>query len=581
MNFMNMRLSIIISLILVLSIFSCKSDQKNTLTTDRITTHLSESPKGLNPLIYQTAADQAVSSLLFLNFADYNPSTLAFEPIMIKALPKPVLEEEGTYKGMVRFDMEIIPEAKWKDGTQITGHDYEFSLKSIMHPKTKAVRYRAYLANLLDCKIAEDNPKKISVYLKENSIAAMELVSSIPLLQKSVYDPSNSLQKASVADFKNEEIYNKLASENAAIDSFASSFNSVKYSREIIGGNGRYELKEWLSDQHVVLKKVKNHWADDRNNPLTNAIAEEIVFILTPDEAASFTQLKAGVFDIYPGLTFQQMNSLQSGETYKDQFYFHVVKLPRYYFLQLNTRKKVLQEKAVRQAISQLMNVDTIIASYENGFAERINSMFFSIENKSKIADIKFDRSAANKLLNDAGWKDTNDNDILDKKIDGELVELEISVLSTGSQLGKLISGVMKQEMLQSGIKINVETIDRTMYKQRLNNLNFDITLSAKGQSLAPYDPYPMLHTDNTDPGESNMVNFGNEETDALIELIRSTQDEVKRDEAYLALEKKLYDEQALIFLYSPTEKIAIKKGVNGVLSRKKPGFSINTFYKE
>ena len=558
-------------------IMSCKPNTEIT-ETKSITTHLSKSPKGLNPLIYQGANDIIVSGLMIWGFADYNPKTLEFEPIMIEELPEPLFVQGGEYDGKIRFDMKILPEATWEDGSPVTGDDYLFTVKCIMHPKTNAIRYRAYLENLIDVTVDGRDKKRVSVFMDENNIAGMELISSIPVLQKSVYDKGNTLEEVTILDLRNEERYALLSSENSKIDSFASDFNSNKYSRETISGAGRYKLKEWLSDQYIVLEKVENHWADSKQSELTKGEANEIIFLLTPDEAAAYAQLKAGVYDIYSGLSFQQMEDLQNDDNYKDQFLFEPTKLPRYYYMPINSRKKKLQEKAVRQAIARLIDVDTIIASYEKGFGERINSQFLSVDSQSELKDITFDPQKAEQILDSNGWVDSNGNGIRDKVIDGELIELEIDIMSTGSQLGQLIAGVSKQLMEPSGFKVTISNYTGAIYTQKLNNLDFDIALGAKGQSLAPYDPYPMLHTDNTDPGESNKSNFGTIKSDQLIDFIRTTTDPLKRDQAYLELEKIMYDQQNLIFLYAPTSIIVYKKGLKGVKSIKKPGFALNTF---
>lgn len=563
---------IFIAILLVL-ITSCKTDNSMATepVTEQIVTTISNSPKGLNPIINLTGYERLVESLLHLPLADYNPKTLEFEPILINDLPDPKDVNEGEYKGKVRYDLTIIDQAIWEDSTQITGEDYLFTLKTIFHNGTNAQKYRAYFSGLYDCVIGE-NPKQISVYLDNRSIADIELVSSIPLLPKHIYDADGVLDEISLIDLKNTETYNE------SMSKFADDFNSVKYSREMTNGSGRYYLKEWVDNQYIILKRKENHFFNESTSPLKVAYADELVFMIVPDETAGLTKLKSGSVDVFPNINFQDMEAMKNDETYSDQFNFESVKIPRYYYIAMNTRKPALSEAKVRKALAYLMDVDTIISAYENGLAERINSPFMNIQSFSKLKDIDFDRAKADSLLKEAGWEDSNNNDILDKNINGELVELELSFATTGSQLGELLIGVFKQMAAPSGVKINVETIDRANYLKKIKSHDFDITSSVKGLSLAPYDPYSLLHTDSRDPGEGNVFNFGNEESDRLIELIRSTTDEETRKQAYLDLEKILYEEQPIIFLYSPMMNVAYKSNVEGVFSEKQPGFALNTF---
>lgn len=569
-------------LVLVFLVFqSCKDEVPENQDIENIVSRLDISPKGLNPTMNLSASANNIYPLLYLPIAGYNPETLKFEPTLIDELPTAIKITDGKYAGGVEFNMRIKDEAKWDDGKDITAKDYLFTIKSINHPKTNSIRYRAYIDNLAEVVLNPDDRKELTVRFKKLNIAATELATTIPILPQHIYDPSFAMDLIDMEDLKDEKAYQIKAKANPGIDSFAIVFNSPKHTREVVVGNGRYRLKEWLSDQYIRLERKENHWIENGKSALTDAYPKEITFLLTPDNAAALAQLKADQFDIYNGLSAQEVEDLKSNESYNEKFDFYQIKLARYYYININSRKEKLADKRVRKALAYLMDVDTIISSYEKGLGERINSQFLTVDELSTLEDIKFNRKKADELLADAGWVDTNDNGILDKSINGELTELEVDFVGTGSPLGQLISGVYKQMAAPSGIKINVVNLDRTKYKQQMSNLDFDLSVGGKGQSLAPYDPYAMLHTDNVDPGEGNLSNFGNAESDALIETIRTTTDPKVRDQAYLDLEKIMNDEQSIIFLYSPMANIAVKKGLKGVISQKKPGFAVNTFRKK
>lgn len=575
---MSIKFQLILLCLIFFSLNACKSPDQEKIQTDKIVISLENTPKGLNPLIYLSGPDMLVESLLFFPLADYNPVTLKYEPILIEKLPTSQIETSGDYKGKIRYDMDIIQEAKWDDGSPITASDFLFTIKAIFHPKTNAVKLRAYHSHLTDVIIYEESPKKITVYLDTKSIADMELLTSIPVLNKSFYDPNSTLEKVAISTLKEEANYASYASQNPDIEKFAEVFNSTKYSQDSVNGSGRYKLKEWLADQFLTLKKKENHFFAESTSPLKIAEANEIVLLFTPDQATALAQLKSGNLDIYDNISAAQLEDLRNDETYKDMFHFESVKTPKLYYLALNKRNAVLKEKSVRKALAYLCDVDTIISSYEKGYGERINSPFLSVDSKSELEDIKFNRKKAEEILAFDGWKDTNGNDILDKNIDGKLMELELEIMGTGSPLGELIGGVFNQLAAPSGIKIIPIIIDQTEYKKRLKNFDFAITTAAVGQSLSPYDPYPSLHTDNADPGEGNITNFGDDASNRLIEIIRTTEDEKTRDSAYLDLENMIAEDQPYIYLYAPTVHIVYKKNIEGIVSIKRPGFAINTF---
>lgn len=568
---------IIYILLLACFIYSCKPS-KDSIVTERISTNLFKNPKGLNPLIYLGAADNAVNKLIFLPLCEYNPETLVFEPVLAKSVPASSPATDIHPEG-IKYDFEIKEEAKWDNGNPITAEDVLFSLKTIFLPSTNAIKYRSYMKDIYDCKVDPSNNKKGSIYFIKPSINAKELISNFAILEKGFYDRKGVLDQVTFSDLIDKEAYAK-REDKEKLESYADLFNSTTYSVDSVRGSGPYRLKEWLSDQFIVLEKKEDYWAKNSKNIHLEAFPKEIQFIITVDKAAAFTQMKAGAYDIYEGLSQSQAKEILNSETYSSQYNIESVQLHRYYMFILNSRRNKLQDIAVRNALANLVDIDTLIQIVEKGEAERINSPFLSVDKYSKLKDIKYNPEKASKLLAEAGWKDSNNNDILDKEIDGKLVELELKCLSTGSQLGQLLAGTLSQNAKEVGIKIEMDNVERSIYQKRLKTHDFDFTISAKGLSLAPFDPYSMFHTDNSDEGENNYGNFGNEESDALIEKIRTTEDVAKRQELYLELEKMIHEQQAYIFLYSPTNKIAIKKNLEGVVSVRLPGYALQTFKK-
>ena len=565
-------------LALLLFLFSC-GHEATEIATERITTNLQRSPKGLNPLLYNGASDQTVNALIFSTLCDYNPATLAYEPLLIKEVPKAIPSPSSAYPNAIRYEVELLDNITWDDGSAMTGEDILLTMKLIFHPSSNAIKYRSYMQNVYDVLIDEQNPNKVSFFFTDNSISSMELVTHFPILNKGFYDSQGVLDGVQLSELMDNEAYAQ-REDKPALDKFAERFNSSTFSVDSVSGSGPYRLKEWLTDQYIVLEKKENYWGANSSNPMLQAYPNEIQFIITVDKAAAFTQLKAGVYDIYNGLNINQYEEIKENETYSAEYNLQSVQLQTFYFMVLNSRKKALADLSVRKALAYLMDVDTIISSYEKGMAERINSPFLTVDDKSTLEDIKYDAEKASSLLAEAQWTDSNGNGTLDKVIDGKLVELQLSCISTGSQLGQIITGTLRQNAKELGIDIIIETLDRTLYQKRLKTNDFDITVSGKGLSLAPYDPYAMFHTNNRDAGESNVGNFGNAVSDSLINEIRLTTDPQKRDDSYLELEKLIYADQPYIFLYSPTNKMAIKKGIDGITSIKSPGFAIQTFRK-
>ena len=63
-----------------------------------------------------------------------------------------------------------------------------------------------------------------------------------------------------------------------------------------------------------------------------------------------------------------------------------------------------------------------------------------------------------------------------------------------------------------------------------------------------------------------------------MLETIRYTNDEEERIEAYHAVQQEIAEDQPVIFLYAPLEKLVVSKDFEPVISSKRPGFFVNAF---
>ena len=186
------------------------------------------------------------------------------------------------------------------------------------------------------------------------------------------------------------------------------------------------------------------------------------------------------------------------------------------------------------------------------------------------------DVEGARRLLAEAGWKDFNGNGILDKLIDGQLTELSLTFLYTpGVTFQENFTELFGNNVRQAGVEIVREPVESNVMGQRLRNGEYE--LAGRGASAYPLpdDPKQLFHTDSAQPGGSNYTRFGNAETDALIEEIRSTTDEAKRNALYQKFQEVIYEEQPMIFQFSPFDRIAVHQRFEAIITRKSPGVSL------
>jgi len=577
------RFKQLIILITILAFtFSC-SEEKNNSDRFSVNVRLKGDPGRLIPFFSAGSIGREVYPFLFLQLGEYNPKTLQLEPILAKSIPQRESINYGEQAGQNKYSFEILDDAVWVDGKPITGHDYSFTIKALKHPLVKAGgAYKAAMSDIIEVRVDKNNPKRFDVFTKSGYMLDLELITSIEIIPAHVYDVNSVLANYLFEDFNDEKLITERSEKDTLVQKFALDFNSTQFNLEVMSGAGPYTLKEWEPDQYIVLEKKEDWWGDKYpDRTFLNAIPDQIVFHIIPEENTALTLLKNGTIDIMSFSDGTIYESLKKNKDLQEEFTFHEPQKLNYYLLLLNNREAGLNDKLVRKALAQLIDVDNIIEVLEKGMGVRQTSVIspFDDDFNKALSPLNLDIDNARDLLDAAGWEDSNSNEILDKNQGGRLIELEFDILVTQAQLGQRIALLLQENARKVGIKINIEQQDfRVTRKENLATGKYDIIAFRSITSLADYDAYNTWHSNNAMPVNGNYSGYSNPVADELIEQIRATNKASDRDPLYQELQEIIYEDQPVIFLYAPVEKIAVSKRVKPLISVKRPGYFPNAF---
>ncbi len=568
-------------LTILIFFFSCQQDAKPDQDFN-LTVRFRSDPAKLNPMVGNATIESTeINSLLFLPLGHYDPESLELKPILAKELSPSFEITEGSHAGGIAFDYEILEDAAWDDGTPVTGEDYLFTIKVAKNPAVDAAAWRGILQDIVEVDIDEENPKKFRVYLKDYFHLAQEVSCTFEIFPKHIYDPEGMLDNVDLGTLNNEEALSALMESDSSLVNFAKEFSSSKYTQEIVSGCGPYKLKNWEVDQYIVMEKKDNYWGAKHNDrfPL-KANPKEITYRIIADENAAITLLKDGSIDLMNVMNAENFQNLKDSPGFDTMFTIATPPLSRYYYIGLNNRKPELSDRDVRRALAYTFDVDGIIENLENGYGTRqVTAMMPGYPfYEDSLEPIPFDLEKAKQILIDEGWEDTNGNGVRDKVIDGELVELEIDYLASSSPLGQRVGLLFQDNAKQVGVKVNMIIKESRQLSEALYAHEFEASASAAGLSLAPYDPYQRWHSDNSEVGKGNVAGYINPENDEAIIDIRNEPDFEKRAAAYETFQKTMYEEQPVIFLYSPVQKFVLNNKYKGLFSAKRPGYFVNAF---
>ncbi len=571
-------------LFLCFFVFTCKGNQKKTLE-NIVNVRLEAEPDLLNPIISTKSFSKQIESQLFMPLLQYDSETLNLYPVLATSRPKVESITSGALKGGRKYIFEIRPEAKWDNGQPVLGEDFEFTLKAFLHPQIGHPGLRSFLGFIQDVKIDPLNPRRFTVITKISINLAEEVIGTMAIYPKHIYDPSDLLEKHEFDVFANANSIAQKVEADAALSLFATKFKATGQANTFdqINACGPYQVSEWLPGERVILEKKDNWWAKNlkKDHQSFCNYPDQLIYYFIEEDATLSTLLKAQNIDVAASIDPSIFDVLKTSDLMQQYYNFYSPSSPSYYFIAFNTKNPKLESKETRLAISYLMNIDEAINVAMSGYGERTIGPILPVKpyyNK-KLKPIGFDIGKAKSLLSIAGWSDENQDGILEKEIDGERTNfsIEYKYTNNNSVAGK-IGLLLKANAQKVGIEITLSPLEFNKLVQDTRRRDFGLYCSRWSQSPGLDDLRSIWHTESDTPTGFNKTGFGNFETDELIDSINIVLDSNKRTKMYHDIQRIIYEQQPYLFLFVPTERIIVHKRFDTKTSVLRPGYWENTF---
>ncbi|MDZ7877584.1 MAG: ABC transporter substrate-binding protein [Saprospiraceae bacterium] len=563
---------------------ACGDNSKSPLTGNDVYIRLGNEPNGLNPLTTEDASAIQVTSQIFQSLLEFDPQTLELTPLLAKTRPNVVVIDTGRFKGGSSYTYEIRDEATWKDGSPVMATDVTFTLKAVLNKKSGANNLRSTVDFIKDIVIDAANPRKFTVFSDKRYILAESNSGTLPIFPEKFYDTEGVLKDVSVADLSKALKDSTVKLDAAVLSKFGVNFQQAKFSREplAITGSGAYELVEWKSAERIVLKKKTNWWGDKSaaTTPILTNLPERLFYKIVNDEVATTALVKDGQFDVAARLQAKQFVDMQNDPKLQNIYTFLTAPTNNLAYLGFNCKDVKLSDRRTRRAIAHLIQPDYLIKTIMNGFADPCPTPFLPSKSyfDSSIKSPEYSIEKAKTLLAEAGWKDTNGDSTLDKRINGKQTELVIRFCYANAPAGKNTGLILQDEAKKVGIKVQLLPVDAKSFLDALKRRDFDMFLSQMGMTSALDDPKETWASSSSTPDGGNRVQFENKAADALIDQIRGEFDPVKRDLLYKKFQQLLAEEQPAIFLFATKDRIVLGKRFEATPSLRRPGYVVGQF---
>ncbi|MCX6761444.1 MAG: peptide ABC transporter substrate-binding protein [Candidatus Moranbacteria bacterium] len=241
----------------------------------------------------------------------------------------------------------------------------------------------------------------------------------------------------------------------------------------------------------------------------------------------------------------------------------HSFSIPRYSAVFFNQTKSLpLTDDKVREALNLATDRDDLIKAVLNGKGTPVYSPILPgmLGYSADLGRVSYDPERAKQILDDAGWKMSDDN--FRKKNDKTL---EVSIVTTDWDEFSKSAEVLKAQWKKVGVKVNINSLSVSDIQQNyIRPREYEALLFGQVMGADP-DLYSFWHSaQKKDPG-LNLALFGDSATDKLIEDARVEFDQNKRADLYAQFQQKLVAEIPAIFLCSPEYIYPVNKSVQGI----------------
>jgi peptide/nickel transport system substrate-binding protein len=526
-------------------------DSDKPVTGDWLVIHSLSDPEQLNPLTSSDASSSEVLGFIFESLLTREPRTLELKPLVAVARPE-ISQDKLIYTFKIRRD------ARFQDGRPLTGEDVLFSVKAIKCPFVNAPFLRVYFNSLIDAELID--PYTIRFVTKEPYFLNESVLGGILLMPRHYYDPENLLQRLTVRDLTQDPA--KLPSE---AKKFADQFNR-NFNRNPMG-SGPYKFGGWKTGREIELMRNLNYWGNGKES-IDQPHLDRLKFRVVNNMDAALVRLKSGSLDFMEALQPVQVVRGTNSERFNREFEKYEYYAPTYTYIGWNNDHPIFRDKRVRQAMTYLTDRKQIVKSVLFGLGEVVDShiYFFRPEYDKSLRSYPFDPQKALALLNEAGWKDTDGDGVLDKVIDGKKVQLRFEIkVNSGNAVRKSVALVLLDELKKHGIAASVRELDWTIFLNDVKNHQFDAVVLGWQMSTTEPDAYQVWHSSQAANKGSNAISYKNARVDEILEVYRREFDAQKRIQMYKEFQEIIHDEQPYTFLYVGKRVSAVHRRFQGV----------------
>ncbi len=313
-------------------------------------------------------------------------------------------------------------------------------------------------------------------------------------------------------------------------------------------GNGPFKFVSWTRGQEVVLEANPDFV---RGRPYLNRVTYRII----PEPTTVATQIQNGTLDVWPRFlpTFYPQVDADPD--------LQVFSYPgrQYTYLAYNTKDPLFGDKRVRQALTMAIDrqqiVDALIYGQGSVGTQPLISTIWAHD--PTIEPWPFDPDRARRLLDEAGWKDTDGDGIRDK--DGRKFSFQLETNAENTMRVDILT-IVQSQFKQVGVDARPTPLEFNTLIGKLQEHDFQAAVMGWVVGIKA-ELTPTFHT-----GE--LFNFPQAENATLDSLMGAAEvepDRAKAKEIWSRAQRIIVDEAYYSFLFQLNELVAVDRRFQNV----------------
>jgi len=510
----------------------------------RIDRHVAADLNSTNPIMISSTTEFDVLGLTGFGLFSFDR---ALEPF---ASSDVAVSWDASIDGL--YDRVVLREDLfWSDGAPITARDVAFTFQVIMDPRVPVPAVRSGTDQLRWVHAYDD---RTVVFFHKEPLATNVWNINFPVLPRHVYEETWQLDPT-----------------------LKESDRHVALEQSPISG-GPYEIVERSRGQQIVLRRRRSwtHVGDRRVRE--EPFFEEVRFRIIEDANTALLALKAGEIEEMTLNPEQWTTQTGGGDFTRGNTKVTAPEWVSFHF-GWNLDTPFFADKRVRRAMSYAFDHREMLEKLCYGLYRPAAGNFPDdswMAPRKPLAPYRRNLDTAEDLLDEAGWVDHDGDGVRDRVVEGKSVPFEFTILTGQQPLRIAICELLRQNLEQVGVRVNVRPVEATVLQQQTLEKKFQAYFGGWG---AGTDPDTSENIWATGAGR-NFVGYSNPEVDRLFAEGRRELDREKRAVIYAKIQEILYDDQPYTWLFWRNSFHGFSKKLRGYVFSPRgpfnysPGFS-------